>query len=310
MNEKNTIWGFWSYARFDNKHDHDTLVRLWERIKGEVRAHSGLEFEVFMDQDGLKVGQHWEGELRTALQRAKVLIPIVSPSYFKSKSCYKEYKVFKEREEDLGFTDLIAPIYYLTSDVFEGKIEIESLLDGSVPPETSEWAFDLHERQYADFRPIRNSARNSVQAHKMVEKFAKGLIVSLKALHASRLGSGTIEALPTYSLDEVEPEPEVNVSPDAAADTFEREKSGAQRRLVSHLYKLHREYISLDNLFKEFAEKFGPKIGSTKEMYWRLKTLHLQGLVVLQAVGDNSTIIRTRPEVGTLLSKRKLINKS
>jgi len=110
MSEQNAIWGFWSYSRFDNKHDQETLVKLWERIKGEVRARSGIEFEVFMDQDGLKVGQRWEDELRAALERAKVLIPVVSPSYFKSKGCYKEYKVFKEREREQGFTNLIAPI--------------------------------------------------------------------------------------------------------------------------------------------------------------------------------------------------------
>jgi hypothetical protein len=297
LSEKNAMLGFWSYAHFDNMHDQENLVKLCQRLKGEVRAQSGQNFDVFIDQDTLHVGQQWQDELEAALERADVLIPVVTPSYFASENCHDEYDLFKDRELDFGRADLIAPIYYISCPELESKSD-EGL---------SEWALDLRKRKYADFRFIRTGSRNSVHAAKEIEKFANSLVASLNESRSSRLDGDTDGILHLSTAESEPPESVQVVDPHIVIEAFTTLPQ-TQRNLVRHLYRLHKDYIGVDDLYRDFGKKYGSEaVGSPTELHYRLQVLQFQGFITLKAVGHRTTVVTTIPEVGKLLSENKLI---
>jgi len=287
-------WGFWSYAHFDNERDRETLVRLCQRLIGEVRAHSGRNFDIFIDQIGLHIGQQWEDEVEAALERADVLIPIVTPSYFASERCRQEYNFFKARELDFGRNDLIAPIYYISCPEFESKTD-EGL---------SSWAVDLRSRQYGKFCFLRTGSRNSVQAARRVEEFAKGLLHSLNESRSSPIIAANEPVPPPPSTPVDEP---LQIA-SATIDSFSQLPQ-TQRNLIAFLYTLHKDYIGVDDLYSTFGKKFGQTaVGSSTELHYRLQVLQFQGLISLSAVGHRTTVVKTIAEVGRLLFERKLIS--
>jgi TIR domain-containing protein len=55
------------------------------------------DVRVFFD-DQIPTGANWPGQLRSALQRSRVLVPVCSPKYFKDEWCLAEWHSMAERE--------------------------------------------------------------------------------------------------------------------------------------------------------------------------------------------------------------------
>src|SRR4051812_32110047 len=47
-------------------------------------------FTIFQDHDGIAFGQHWPSRLDEALAGARFLVPVLSPSFFRSGPCRDE----------------------------------------------------------------------------------------------------------------------------------------------------------------------------------------------------------------------------
>jgi TIR domain/Right handed beta helix region len=112
---------FLSYARFDNQHDEGRLSLLRERLEGEVRIHTGEEFQIFQDRNDIRWGEEWEDRIKELIEAATFFIPILTPSFFKSEHCRRELRDFLAREQHLERKDLILPIYYVTCPLLEGR---------------------------------------------------------------------------------------------------------------------------------------------------------------------------------------------
>jgi CRP-like cAMP-binding protein len=87
------------------------------------------------------VGQHWPSRLDEALDAALFLIPFVTPSYFSSAACRTELEKFLELERRIGRQDLVLPVYFRTTEVFDQRRDA--------------LAVTLGERQYRDWREFR-----------------------------------------------------------------------------------------------------------------------------------------------------------
>jgi len=133
---------FLSYVHSDDDHDRGRITQLRERLEGEVKMHTGLPFRIFQDRNDLEWGQHWESRISDTLDATTFLIPVVTPSFFKSPACRSEFLIFQKRESVLGSSRLILPIYYLNCD----EIEEES---------ADEIAGVLKSRQWSDWRDLR-----------------------------------------------------------------------------------------------------------------------------------------------------------
>lgn len=152
---------FMSYVHFDDEHDHGQLTEFRKRLSGEVRMQTGDDFAIFQDRDHINWGESWEARIDRALD-ASMLLVIITPNYFRSSYCKNELARFRARERALKRTDLILPVYYVTSS---------SLEDPSRRRENPQ-ARLLASRQYVDWRTLRFEPFDAPMVRKAIEQLA------------------------------------------------------------------------------------------------------------------------------------------
>lgn len=94
---------FTSYASRDQEVDKlDKVVeRLSELVVGEL-GHGDKKAIGFFALDDIKTGTEWEKVLGDAVGSDRVIVCFLSPSYFNSQYCAKEFEVFRLRLEQAG----------------------------------------------------------------------------------------------------------------------------------------------------------------------------------------------------------------
>jgi flagellar biosynthesis GTPase FlhF len=102
-----------SYTRFDDQNDGAFLTAFRERLSHEVRAQSGQEFRIFQDTKDIKWGEQFQERIDSTLDTITFFIPILTPSFFASEFCRYELETFLAREQELGRSDLVLPVYYI-----------------------------------------------------------------------------------------------------------------------------------------------------------------------------------------------------
>lgn len=147
-----TAFGFLSYARFDDRHERGRLSLLRERLSGEVQIQTGELFPIFQDQADLQWGAPWQVRLHQAIDQTAFLIPILTPSFFRSTACRREVGRFLHRERREGGTDRILPIYWVDSWALSHP---EGLAGDPI-------ARALAGRQWADWRALRLEQADSL----------------------------------------------------------------------------------------------------------------------------------------------------
>ncbi|MGI9494293.1 MAG: SUMF1/EgtB/PvdO family nonheme iron enzyme [Geminicoccaceae bacterium] len=141
---------FLSYTRFDDKFLNGGISALREALEQAVQARTGKPFNIFQDVDDIKPGDAWQKKLDRAIQAAQLFIPILTPRFFESDFCKNEAQAFLDYEARAGRDDLVLPIYLIDTPK----------LDAAEQRAADEIASRLHERQYADWRPLRHKLRH------------------------------------------------------------------------------------------------------------------------------------------------------
>ena len=158
------IWpaAFLSYTHSDDEHEGGRITQLRERLSQEVRFQTAEEFLIFQERDDIKWGRNWQNRIHGALGAVTFLIPILTPSFFKSDYCRAEVEQFLHREKQLDRNDLILPIYYFETPLL------------SDPDQRSQDALaqSILKHQYADWRELRHESLNSALVRKGVERLA------------------------------------------------------------------------------------------------------------------------------------------
>ena len=134
-----------SYVRFDDQHENGRLTEFRNRLSGEVRMQTGVEFSIFQDRNDIKWGQNWKERIEDSIDDSTFLIPIITPGFFNSAPCRRELELFLEREKKLKRNDLILPVYYVGSP----------LLDNESKRAKDKLAEEIAKRQLADWRELR-----------------------------------------------------------------------------------------------------------------------------------------------------------
>ena len=112
VSKKISAAAFLSYSHSDDEHEGGRITQLRERLSQEVKFQTAEEFPIFQDRNNIKWGENWEKRIHGALGAVTFLIPILTPSFFKSDYCREEVEKFLDREKQLDRNDLILPIYY------------------------------------------------------------------------------------------------------------------------------------------------------------------------------------------------------
>src|SRR3982751_4267728 len=93
---------FMSYVRLDDQDENGRLTQFRERLSGEVRMQTGEAFDIFQDRNDIAWGQQWKERIDETLDAVTFLIPVITPTFFKSPACRNELERFLKREESLG----------------------------------------------------------------------------------------------------------------------------------------------------------------------------------------------------------------
>jgi hypothetical protein len=145
---------FMSYGQFDDEHDDGELAQFRKRLAAEVRAQTGRDFTIFQDRADVAWGENWQHRIDEALDAVALLLVIITPGLFRSEACRAEVARFLQRERDLGRSDLILPVYYITAREIEDSFARDS----------DELAQVLASRRFADWRRLRFEPLTSPKA--------------------------------------------------------------------------------------------------------------------------------------------------
>ena len=111
MAEKQYFQGFFSYNRLDAEIDPDLVTALTTRLAQRVtRKIINAEFSIWRDVNDLRTGQRWDDRIGQAVRQSRVLILLMTPKWFESANCRKEYLTFKEVEQGIGVGEYVVPI--------------------------------------------------------------------------------------------------------------------------------------------------------------------------------------------------------
>lgn len=160
---------FLSYDHMDDRYGHISQFR--ERLADEVCIQTGEEFLIFQDRSDIQWGENWRARIDESLESVAFIIPIITPSFFRSEYCRAELKQFLEREKRLCRRDFVLPVYYVSTP----------LLDDSKRRAEDELALEIAERQYADWRELRFEPFDSPRVGKELERLASQIREALDA---------------------------------------------------------------------------------------------------------------------------------
>ena len=154
---------FVSYAHAD---DHDGWVTALVEVIRQQHAPILLRpLRVFFDCESIQTMDDWRRRILVGLKAAKVMVAIVSPTYFNSHWCRLEWQVYLEHEQSLLTpTDGLAPIYIHPPPV---------LTKEQITDDLAAWVADLERRQYCDLSHLRKNgvaALAGPDARKTIEK--------------------------------------------------------------------------------------------------------------------------------------------
>lgn len=105
--------GFWSYVQGDDLAEAGRIRQLAEDIAAQYEMATGEPLQLFLDQVALKWGDDWRKSVDGFLESAAFFVPVITPRYFMSRECRREFRTFVERSEALGVSELILPLYYM-----------------------------------------------------------------------------------------------------------------------------------------------------------------------------------------------------
>jgi F-box protein 11 len=164
---------FMSYVHSDD--NRGRLTEFRERLGDEVRVQIGEEFLIFQDRKDISWGVNWKKRINESLDEVTFLIPIITPSFFKSPACRDELQRFLEREKELERDDLVLPIYYVDCP----------LLNDEEKRAADELAQAIFDHQYADWRELRFEPFTSPQIGKTLARLAVQIRDALERVQAS-----------------------------------------------------------------------------------------------------------------------------
>lgn len=112
MDEQHSV-AFWSYAHTDDQHEKGRITRLAQLIADEYELLSGETLEMFVDHD-IKWGEVWKERVDSALQTTTFFIPILSPGFFRSDECRREFFEFHNKAKSLGVSEYLLALRYIS----------------------------------------------------------------------------------------------------------------------------------------------------------------------------------------------------
>jgi tetratricopeptide (TPR) repeat protein len=167
-------------------HKDDTggwVAALVEAIKSAHLAFAHRPLNVFFDQHDIKSMNDWELNILAGLKSSKVFLAVLSPSYFASAYCRKEWRLFVEHEIARSLLEGgggLATVYYISCPGYDAK---------PPPEEIRDWVNDLRSRQHVAVHEFYNQGLAALQREDVRQRLG-GLAEALEK-RIERVGRAT-----------------------------------------------------------------------------------------------------------------------
>jgi TIR domain len=183
---------FVSYAHANDRDaDSEKVSALVEAIEADYLRVIGTPLRVFFDTHAIRAMDDWEAKILTGLRQSKMMVAVVSPAYFASEFCRREWEFYIETELAHALPgDGITPIYVLKDPAFQSDAVEERL---------QHWVKDLKRRQYIEWLPFWPEGAKALEREDVRQKLAKlpGQIAERLQRAAIRDGSPNTVPLPS-----------------------------------------------------------------------------------------------------------------
>jgi tetratricopeptide (TPR) repeat protein len=181
---------FISYARKDNQPRKPGALgwisAFVDALQDQHRRVTLENFSIFFDRHEIRSGEDWELRIKEGVRGAKLMVTFISPNYFDSKWCRREWEAYSQHElnHSIG-AEGIHSIY------------ISSVPDfGGVPSGTkADWMTSLIRRQYLDMRQwfsLESAALHRDEACALVAGLDQQLAVCLDRVTRAQAAPGTV----------------------------------------------------------------------------------------------------------------------
>jgi hypothetical protein len=156
---------FISYAHADDRGENsERVAALVEAIRSDYLRTVGTPLHVFFDTHAIQSMDDWEAKILTGLRHSKMMVAVLSPAYFASDFCRKEWEIYVETELAQALPgDGITPIYVLRHPAFEADPVEEHL---------RHWIKDLRRRQYIEWLPFWPEGAKALEREDVRRKLA------------------------------------------------------------------------------------------------------------------------------------------
>jgi hypothetical protein len=100
-----------SIPQRDGDIDADLVTALTTRLAQRVtRKIINAEFAIWRDIKNIRTGQRWDDRIGEGVRQSRIFIVLMTPKWFESAYCRKEYQIFKEVEDGIGVGEYVVPI--------------------------------------------------------------------------------------------------------------------------------------------------------------------------------------------------------
>ena len=102
--------GFFSYSHHDLLTDPKLIQALTTSLERRVTGKmTNASFEIWRDMD-LGAGEKWNKSIEDAIQGSNIFIILITPKWFESAYCRKEYQIFADVEDGVGVGEYVVPL--------------------------------------------------------------------------------------------------------------------------------------------------------------------------------------------------------
>ena len=113
---------FLSYARTDDR-DIQFVSKLAKEMQRAFQSFTGRQLRIFVDTREIATAEIWQESIKRALENSTVMVAALTPSYFTSEWCGREWDHFRDQEErhrrQIGLPasrSLIFPVQFVSLD--------------------------------------------------------------------------------------------------------------------------------------------------------------------------------------------------
>jgi len=167
------IDGFWSYVHDDDDADYGRISQLARDVRAQFEMLTGESINLFLDRDQLVWGDDWRPKIDASLSSIAFFVPVITPRFFRSEECRREFNFFARSAERLGVKELVLPVLWVD---FPG-LHVEDPGDDLIAL--------VRQFQWSDWTNAKFAEIGSGEYRKAVNELAERLVLANAAAESS-----------------------------------------------------------------------------------------------------------------------------